>query len=679
MAVPAIAVAAIVLAVYAAAYTLYGRRILERRIVRADPTRQTPAIAKFDGVDYVPANKYVLFGHHFASIAGAGPIVGPAIAMAYGWGLPLLWVLFGNVFIGAVHDYLALMASVRHGGLSIMSVSENVMGRKAKYIFLIYVYAALLLVLAAFFSVNAILFVKNPSAATKAMLYMPIAVLVGFLLYRTRLSPAATTLLAILVLVGAIAYSIKVPFVIPGVQALATEGVAGSAQYHTWLLLLAAYAWLASVLPVWYLLQPRDYLNAYLLWSFVGLAIISAFLAGAEPLTGPVYTSFAPPIFAGQPTPFWPAIALIIACGSLSGFHSIVASGTTSKQLANELDALLVGYGAMLTEGAVSSMAVILPIALAWFTPNFAVLMSAMGLTDKPAQIPLKLGEEIVLPQGVVPENAQGVKAIATITYYQAYYGYEGPAKVEVRFTVNEKQQKIELDAVNVKVKPRGIMAFDKVQRFVLGYGYMVGTAFRDLATVGVVAAKFAAIALATFILTTLDSATRLARFAWQEMFDWLESRSPGAYRLIANPYVGSAIAVAIGAAMAYPYVNIGGKYIPAYNVIWPAFAGTNQLLAALALLTSALWVYAVLRVREAKYNLLIQVPAWFLWVTVTTGLLWWTAVVLPRLPPVQKVGAGTLVLVSIAIDFLLIALYVTGLRRARAARPAEAVTGGGS
>jgi len=662
VAVPAIAVAAIVLAVYAAAYTLYGRRILERRIVRADPSRQTPAIAKFDGVDYVPANKYVLFGHHFASIAGAGPIVGPAIAMAYGWGLPLLWVLFGNVFIGAVHDYLALMASVRHGGLSIMSVSENVMGRKAKYIFLIYVYAALLLVLAAFFSVNAILFVKNPSAATKAMLYMPIAVLVGFLLYRTRLSPAATTILAILVLVGAIAYSIKVPFVIPGVQALATEGVAGSAQYHTWLLLLAAYAWLASVLPVWYLLQPRDYLNAYLLWSFVGLAILSALLAGAEPLTGPIYTSFAPPIFAGQPTPFWPAIALIIACGSLSGFHSIVASGTTSKQLANELDALLVGYGAMLTEGAVSSMAVILPIALAWFTPNFAVLMSAMGLTDKPVTLTMP----VTLPDGTTVEKAKVV-----VTYYQAYYGYQGPAKV-----ILPDGRELQL---NVNVPAKGIMVFDKVQRFVLGYGYMVGTAFRDLATVGVVAAKFAAIALATFILTTLDSATRLARFAWQEMFDWLESRSPGAYRVIANPYVGSAIAVAIGAAMAYPYVTIGGKHLPAYNVIWPAFAGTNQLLAALALLTSALWVYAVLKVREAKYNLLIQVPAWFLWVTVTTGLLWWTAVVLPRLPTVQKIGAGTLVLISIAIDFLLIALYVTGLRRARAARPAEAVTGGGS
>ena len=619
MAAPVGLLALSVLAIYALAYTYYGRRVLESRIVKASPDRKTPAITKFDGVDYVPANKYVLFGHHFASIAGAGPIVGPAIAMAYGWFLPLLWVIFGNVFIGAVHDYLALMASVRHGGLSIMSVSENVMGRKAKYVFLIYVYSALLLVLAAFFSVNAVLFVKNPAAATKAMVYMPVAVLVGYLLYRTNLKPSTTGILAILLLIGAVAYSVKVPFLIPGLEGLGggvPEALAGFAsKYRTWLLLLAGYAWLASVLPVWYLLQPRDYLNAYLLWSFVGLAILGTLLVAPHGVSGPAYTSFAPPIF-GVATPFWPAIALIIACGSLSGFHSIVASGTTSKQLANELDALMVGYGAMLTEGAVSSMAVIIPIALAWQQPDFPQLLNAMGIAEAKIMVH---GE--------------------TLTMLEAYQKY-------------------------------GILAYDKVQRFTLGYGYMLGKAFGSLATVGPVAAKFAAIALATFILTTLDSATRLARFAWQEMFDWLESRSPGAYRVIANMYVGSAIAVLIGLAMAYPFVEIviKGKptYKPAYNVIWPAFAGTNQLLAALALLTSALWVYAVLKVREMKYNLLIQVPAWFLWVTVTVGLAWWTVKVLPTLPAIEQVGAGTLVLISLAVDLLLIVLYIRGLLTAR-------------
>jgi len=592
VAVPAGLVALTVLAVYALAYVFYGRRILEQKVVRASAERKTPAYTKFDGVDYVPANKYILYGHHFASIAGAGPIVGPAIAMAYGWGLPLLWVIFGNVFIGAVHDYLALMASVRHGGVSIMTVSENVMGRRAKYIFLFYVYAALILVLAAFMSVNAKLFAVQPSAASKAMIYMPLAVFLGFLLYRTRLSPAASTVIALAALAGGIAFAVKYPLLIPG------------DAYHTWMLLLALYSFLASILPVWYLLQPRDYLNAYLLWGFVAFAIIGALGIAADGLTGPVYTSFAPPIFNGVATPFWPAIPLIIACGSLSGFHSVVASGTTSKQLANELDALMIGYGGMLTEGAVSSLAVIIPIAYAWSHPQF-------------------------------PEFLQ----------------HAAPSLLD-------------------DYEKGGILAIDKVQRFTASYGFMLGQAFNSTA-VGAFMMKFAGIALATFILTTLDSATRLARFAWQEMLDWLADSSPGAYQLLANRFVASGVAVLLGLVLAYPNVTIGQKSLPAYNIIWPAFAGTNQLLAALALLTSALWVYAVLKARDMKTNALIQLPAWFLWVTVTAGLIWWTVFVLPTYPLIQKIGAGGIVIISLFIDFLLIYLYATGLARAKQAQVA--------
>lgn len=589
---PAGLVAGIVLALYAIAYIYYGRHILERRVVEASAERRTPAHTMFDGVDYVPANKYVLYGHHFASIAGAGPIVGPAIAMAYGWGLPLLWIIFGNIFIGAVHDYLSLMASVRHGGVSIMSVSENVMGRRAKYIFLLYVYSALILVLAAFISVNAKLFAVQPSSASKAMIYMPLAVMLGFLMYRTRLSPRASTVIGLAALALGIAFAVKYPFLIPG------------DAYHTWLILLALYSFIASVLPVWYLLQPRDYLNAYVLWSFVGLAILGALGIAWKGLTGPAYTSFAPKIFVGQATPFWPAIPLIIACGALSGFHSVVASGTTSKQLASELDALMIGYGGMLTEGAVSSMAVVIPIAFAWQHPGFSEFLKAMGM----------------------------------------------------------KEQVIETYRQN------GILVLNKIQRFTLGYGFMLGQAFGGSTAVASFMAKFAGIALATFILTTLDSATRLARFAWQEMFDWLADRSPIAYNIVANRFVASGIAVLLGAGLAYPSVVINGKPAPAYNIIWPAFSGTNQLLAALALLTSALWVYAVLRKRDVRTNLLIQAPAWFLWITVTAALIWWTAAVLPHYPWIQKVGAGSMVLVSLAADFLLIYLYVVGLQRARKA-----------
>ncbi len=587
--------------VYALAYLFYGRKLLQTRIVKADAARPTPAHTKYDGIDYVPTNKYVLYGHHFASIAGAGPIVGPAIAIAYGWALPFAWVLFGNVFIGAVHDYLALMASVRYGGISIMSVSENVMGRAARYIFLLYVYFALILVLAAFISVNATLFAKLPHTATKALAYMPIAILLGFLMYRLGLSQKAATGIALILIIVMLAYAYIFPFNIAPLPGIGTV-------YHTWLILLAIYAIVAASLPVWYLLQPRDYLNAFLLWSFVGIAALSALLTAPLGLTGPAYTSWAPTIIAGQPTPFWPAIVLLIACGSLSGFHSVVASGTSSKQLSSELDALLVGYGGMLTEGAVSSLAVIAPIALAWQAEGFTQLLEAMGKTEWAAAYPEK-----------------------------------------------------------------GILALDRVNRFTFAYGYMVGRAFAlggfnlEIAKFFVV---FSGIALATFILTTLDTATRLGRFAWQELFDWLEPRNPTLYKIVTNRWVASTLIVFFGTALAYPYVVIGGKPVPAYNVIWPAFAGTNQLLAALALLTSALWVYLVLRAR-GPVNALIQIPALFLWVTVTVALAWWLVFVAPSLPPVQAYGAGSLVAVSLAIDILLIVLYARAILAGP--KPAEA------
>jgi carbon starvation protein len=617
-----IEVAVTVFIIYAIAYIYYGRNLLERRVVKADPTRKTPAIEKFDGVDYVPANKYVLYGHHFASIAGAGPIVGPAIAMSYGWFLPLIWVLFGNVFIGAVHDYLALMASVRYGGLSIMSISENVMGRKAKYVFLVYVYGALILVLAAFLSVAASLYTKIGGAATKAIIFMPLALLLGIMVYRANIDLKLSSIITLILVAVGFYYAYKVPLLVGfhptksidpnAIQAYAhylnqTQGIpldkamakaSLEAQklvyvptYHFWTVVLAIYSFIAASLPVWYLLQPRDYLNAYLLWTFVAIAGISSLVVFNEPLRLPAYIQFSPPIFQKQPTPFWPAIPLIIACGALSGFHSVVASGTSSKQLSNEMDALLVGYGGMLTEGAVSSLAVILPVSIAHQAPQ--------------------------------------------------------------------------LGGANFN-----ILGLSPVSRFVVGYGYMSGLAATKLHLSGSfetafsVMKLFAAIALATFILTTLDTATRLGRFAWQEMFDWLEERSPTAYRVIANRWVATGIAVLIGAGLAYPTVTIGNTIYGAYRVVWPAFAGVNQLLAALALLTSALWVYAILKVRGGTAWLII-VPALFLWITVTVGLGWWLVAILPHVPAVQQIGSGSIVVISLILDLILIALFAAGLKRA--------------
>ncbi|MEM2075384.1 MAG: carbon starvation protein A [Zestosphaera sp.] len=609
---PVILVLVIVLAVYGLAYLLYGRRILEKKVVRASPDRMTPAFEKFDGIDYVPANKYVLYGHHFASIAGAGPITGPALAMVWGWGLPLIWVLFGNIFIGAVHDYLAIMASVRHGGVSIMSISENVMGRKAKYIFLAYVWFALVLVLAAFFSVASSTFVGTPTAATITVLFMPIALFFGLLVYRTGVSVKTGTAIALILLVVAFFYSLNTPLYL---------------TYEAWVVVLSLYAIVAAALPVWYLLQPRDYINAYLLWVFVGLAIIGALIIPDLTFTGPIYTGFAAPgtvigALAGTAAGkaniayFWPTVPLVIACGALSGFHSVVGSGTTSKQLSNELDAMLVGYGGMLTEGALSSLAVITPIALAW---NFASLASATGL----------------------PVSSALLKAGINTTTVPVITGLAG------------------------------------TDRFLVGYGLEQAVAWSRIFGPGVFESTFltfrtfAAWALSGFVMTTLDTSNRLARFAWRELFDWLKPKSESAYKALTNRWVASIIPVVFGAIMAYPRIEV---FIPelnrvttvyAYSIIWPAFAGTNQLLAALALLTATLWAYAIQKVRGGT-SLLLMIPALFLWVTVTVGLIWWLYAVVPGLPPLYQAGAGTIVAVSVVLDFLLIGLFVSGLRRAK-------------
>jgi len=536
--------------------------------------------------------------------------------MAYGWFLPLIWVLFGNVFIGAVHDYLSLMASVRYGGVSIATVSESLMGRKARYIFLVYVYGALILVLAAFLSVAAVIYTNIPSAATKAIIFMPLALLLGMMMYRVGMGVKLSTTIAVILVVLGFIYAYKVPLFLGYNKAATAAAIKAYASYlaktqhipmaeatkkatlavmeklwvptyHWWVVILALYSFIASGLPVWYLLQPRDYLNAYILWAFVAIAGISAFIVFDKPLRLDYYTTFSPPIFAKQPTPFWPAIPLIIACGALSGFHSLVSSGTSSKQLSSEMDALLVGYGGMLTEGSVSSLAVILPISIAHGAP--------------------------------------------------------------------------ELHGINM-------LKLDAISRFVTGYGYMVGSVVErfggSFQTGFSVFKVFSAIALATFILTTLDTATRLARFSWQELFDWLEPISPTSYKIITNRWVATGIAVLVGALMAFPTVVIGGKIYGAYRTVWPAFAGVNQLLAALALLTSALWVYAALRVRGGT-AWLILVPAFFLWITVTVALAWWLAVVMPHIPPVQQAGSGALVVISLALDFLLIWLFSRGLWRA--------------
>ena len=342
------------LILYFLLYRLYGGYLSKDVVGVSD--EPTPAVRLYDGVDYVPANKYVLFGHHFASIAGAGPIVGPAIGIAWGWLPALLWVWLGNIFIGAVHDYLSLMSSVRYDGHSVQWIAGRVIKKRTGYIFALFIFFVLVLVVAAFASVLGKVFIKQPAVPTAYLIKIIGAFILGALIYKMRLHLGLATIFAIGWLIMSIFLGKFYPI---------------KASYQTWMIVFFIYIIVAASIPVHVLLQPRDYMNAWLLVGGLvlgGVAIVFSF----KPVLIPAFASFSPKIVAGQPSPFWPVVVLIIACGSLSGFHSLVASGTSSKQLSKEIEGLFVGYGSMLAEGFLSTLVVACIAAYAYsiLSPN---------------------------------------------------------------------------------------------------------------------------------------------------------------------------------------------------------------------------------------------------------------------------------------------------------------------
>jgi len=549
----------IAVAIYIAMYYIHGKG-LERKVVRADPSRKTPAHKYYDGVDYVPAHPAVLYGHHFASIAGAGPIVGPAVAMAWGWLPGLLWVWFGNIFIGAVHDYLALMSSVRHDGKSIQWLASNLMTKRTGYTFEIYVWFALLLVLAAFMAVIAGIFSRTPEVATASITFMGVAVVLGFLMYRVKLNFYVSTIIGLILLALGVWVGFKFPI---------------KASFEAWVAVLFVYSVIASSLPVWVLLQPRDYLNAYILWVGLILGGIAFIIIGKD-LTAPAITSFSPNVIGGKPSPFWPTIPLVIACGSLSGFHAIVGSGTTSKQLDNELHGLIVGYGGMFTEGFLSTI-VIVSIAV---------------------------------------------------------YGFTVFADAGVNMTA-EKWGTAYVIAATKQVGKVGI--------FTKSYAYGLQDAFGIPEKLG---NSFAGLWVAAFALTTLDTATRLARFTFQEIVEPL--RGSSLYSILSNRWFASFIPAAIGAWMALK---------KSWLIIWPAFSGMNQLLASIALMTAALWVIKIAKPSGAwRYAVLI--PALFLWITVTTAIVWFLVVIKP------SIEVATILGVSLVLNFMLFLDFVSAYKK---------------
>ncbi|MEX2582135.1 MAG: carbon starvation protein A [Gemmatimonadota bacterium] len=344
---------AIVLAVlgllgFITGYQVYSRFVAEK-VYRLDPNFRTPAHEFEDGVDFVPTNRFVLWGHHFTSVAGAAPIVGPAIAVIWGWLPAFLWVVLGTVFFAGVHDAGALWASSRNRAKSIGALTEDVIGKRARSIFMIVIFLLLLMVNAVFAIVISNLFVSTPSSVFPSWIVMPIAAAIGILVYRRGVNLLWPTLIGITLLYAAMWAGEFIPLSLPA-------QVAGLSAPVVWVLILFLYAAIASVLPVWLLLQPRDYINGMQLVVALGV-IYAAILLGNPTVVAPAWNGTAATDL-GAP-PLIPLLFVTIACGAISGFHGLVASGTTSKQINKETDVRFVGYLGAVGEGTLALAAII--------------------------------------------------------------------------------------------------------------------------------------------------------------------------------------------------------------------------------------------------------------------------------------------------------------------------------
>lgn len=498
----------IAIAVLVCGYIFYGGWLAKQWGVT--PDRETPAHEFEDGVDYVPAPPYVVLGHHFSSIAGAGPINGPIQAAIFGWVPVLLWVLIGGIFIGAMHDFGALFASIRHKGQTLATVIAENIDDTAKRLFCIFSYLTLILVVAAFSSIVAGTFavvpvptgdqaaaamtestnLANMRTAMISVLFILVAVIYGVVTRGRKIPPAINIITAIIIIVAVVGIGFSLPII-----AIDNTG---------WMILVGIYILVASVAPVWILLQPRDYLSSYLLYGMIALALVSiigASIAGpAANLDIPAFTGFTAVAGTSKVAAsgfLFPVLFITIACGAISGFHSLVSSGTTSKQLDRESQAKPIAYGGMLLECLV---AVISLCAVAFV---FAGYMD--GTYASPTQV-----------------FAAGLSQMLALIP-----GFSGVSE--------------------------------------LAYALLI-------------------LAVSVFCLTSLDTATRLARYMFQELFTpkgMTPSELSGWRKTITNPWVATIITVVLG-------VGLG---MTGYQLVWPLFGAANQLLAALGLLAVCAWL----------------------------------------------------------------------------------------
>ena len=537
-------------------YVTYGKWLAQQWGI--DENRVTPAHELEDGNDYVPAKAPVLMGHHFSSIAGAGPINGPIQAAVFGWVPVLLWVLVGGIFFGAVHDFGALFASIRHKGQSIGEVIEDSMGTSAKRLFIIFSYLTLILVVAAFASIVANTFKAtydesgvldkvassaNASTAMISILFILVAIVFGFLVYRRNAGLGISTVIGVAAIVLCMAIGLNFhPLYLNGT---------------TWMIIVGIYITVASVTPVWILLQPRDYLSSFLLYGMMIVAVVG--IVGAHPTIDiPAFTGFVDQATNGSGVSLgtlFPALFITIACGAISGFHSLVGSGTTAKQLDNERDARPIAYGAMLIECALALIS-LCAVGYIWneYVPGGVTTPTAVfatGISRMCATIPFLAGAEHVI------------------------------------------------------------------------YSLLI-------------------LAVSAFCLTSLDTATRLARYMFQEF--WLNpgedvASVTGFRAILVKPIVATLITVVLGI-----FLGLNG-----YANIWALFGAANQLLAALGLMAVATWLGQI-----GKNNKMFFIPMFFMLIVTICSLL---LTIKTNLGAIGAEGAGSWPIIRLVLAVLLIVL----------------------
>ena len=562
------------------AYHTYGRW-LARKIFRLDAAAPVPSHQLADGTDYVRTRREIVFGHHFTSIAGTGPIVGPAIAVFWGWLPALLWVLLGSIFIGAVHDFGAMVISIRNGGQSVGEVAGKVISPRAKLLFLFVLLLELTVVLAVFGLVIAAIFAMYPESVLSVWIEVPLAIAVGFWVYKKRGGLLWPSLAALAVMYLAIWIGTMRPLDIAAV--LPAPGSYGGylSPIVVWTLILFVYCFIASVLPVWSLLQPRDYINSHELFLALGLVVLGMIVAGA---TGAADLAGSAPAIASKipsdAPPLWPFLFITVACGAVSGFHSLVSSGTSSKQLAMETHAQLVGYGSMILEGALAVIVIL-------------VCCAGVGMG---------LFHRVSLGSGYAFENtvdAAGVQLTGRAAWRTTY----NPA-----------------DVIDAKTGRR-VGAWS---RHGLGkkLGVFVDGGANFLKSLGIplkLGVGVLAVLVASFAATTLDTATRLQRYVVQELASTVKLRP------LTNRYAATALALLLAG-----FVAIFTGAVPGAGgmILWPMFGALNQLLAGLVFL--AILFYLVRRQRPVWFMvgpmlIMLVLPAWaMLWQMFNRTTGWW-------------------------------------------------------